>query len=438
MSNPWSKFFWSDWLADTALGLCSLAAQGLWMRMLCIAAAADPVGHLVNGDEALTMTDIARLCGETVDEASRLIRELESHRVFSRTKAGTIYSRRLIRDHRKLREAAEYGKSGGNPALTKNYDTPGYLYLAGVRRDGAYKVGISVDPRNRLKKIRAQYREDNIRLLDSVPVGSMGGSEAGFHAEYASKKDGEWFFLTPLDIAEITEKWRTLKGSNKEPSSGTVKGPSGKARVQSPESRKKESHGASTDAPPTQGQGDPNPKRGSRLPPNWQPSDQLSEFCGQLGLDPRKTADSFRDYWVAVPGAKGSKLDWDATFRNWCRRDAERTPGDSRAHARTGSRGDASQLRVLDQEEERLVARTKLLLAGKWALRTKDAPMLVGHGAYSRDVALTVAAKEAGIPKLRDTLDKLTAEWLRSLKPSDRQAYMAEHRLASRFPDLAK
>jgi hypothetical protein len=34
----WSKFYWSDWDGDMRLRLCSLAAQGLWMQMLCIAA----------------------------------------------------------------------------------------------------------------------------------------------------------------------------------------------------------------------------------------------------------------------------------------------------------------------------------------------------------------------------------------------------------------
>lgn len=30
----------------------------------------------------------------------------------------------------------------------------------------------------------------------------------------------------------------------------------------------------------------------------------------------RVLADEFRDYWTAVPGAKGCKLDWLATWRN--------------------------------------------------------------------------------------------------------------------------
>ena len=39
------------------------------------------------------------------------------------------------------------------------------------------------------------------------------------------------------------------------------------------------------------------------------------------------TVASFRDYWVAMPGAKGTKLDWPATFRNWVRAEWANRPG---------------------------------------------------------------------------------------------------------------
>ena len=35
----------------------------------------------------------------------------------------------------------------------------------------------------------------------------------------------------------------------------------------------------------------------------------------------------FIDYWIAQPGQRGTKLDWDATWRNWMRRSAERHSG---------------------------------------------------------------------------------------------------------------
>lgn len=63
--------------------------------------------------------------------------------------------------------------------------------------------------------------------------------------------------------------------------------------------------------------------RGSRLPPEWTPSPEDAGFAAGLGLDPDNAAAEFRDYWFGVPGAKGVKLDWSATFRNSCRMQAK-------------------------------------------------------------------------------------------------------------------
>ncbi len=49
--------------------------------------------------------------------------------------------------------------------------------------------------------------------------------------------------------------------------------------------------------------------------------DEWIDFCKQErpDIDPRKTFDAFRDYWIAQPGSKGLKADWLATWRNWVR-----------------------------------------------------------------------------------------------------------------------
>jgi hypothetical protein len=59
--------------------------------------------------------------------------------------------------------------------------------------------------------------------------------------------------------------------------------------------------------------------RGARLAPDWCPSGADRTFAARLGLDADRIAAEFRDYWHAVPGARGRKLDWAATFRNRCR-----------------------------------------------------------------------------------------------------------------------
>ncbi|QFP94213.1 hypothetical protein SEA_JOIEB_76 [Mycobacterium phage JoieB] len=66
--------------------------------------------------------------------------------------------------------------------------------------------------------------------------------------------------------------------------------------------------------------------RGSRLPEGWVPSDEtINAMLDELGCDKQELVRehrSFTDYWLAAPGQKGVKLDWDATWRNWMRRAA--------------------------------------------------------------------------------------------------------------------
>ena len=69
----WGKFFWKDWSNDQALRLSSLAAQGLWMRILCVAAEADPIGYVRVNGRALGVTDIAKLAGVTETECASLL-----------------------------------------------------------------------------------------------------------------------------------------------------------------------------------------------------------------------------------------------------------------------------------------------------------------------------------------------------------------------------
>jgi hypothetical protein len=66
-------------------------------------------------------------------------------------------------------------------------------------------------------------------------------------------------------------------------------------------------------------------RRGARLPEDWVPSDEDMGFAKHL-LNGRSEVEvsKFRDYWTAKPGKDGVKLDWSATWRNWCRTAAER------------------------------------------------------------------------------------------------------------------
>lgn len=60
-------------------------------------------------------------------------------------------------------------------------------------------------------------------------------------------------------------------------------------------------------------------QRGTRLSDDWKPTAEDRAFAIDIGLDPDVSADEFRDYWTALPGARGRKLDWSKTFKNRCR-----------------------------------------------------------------------------------------------------------------------
>ncbi len=47
-------------------------------------------------------------------------------------------------------------------------------------------------------------------------------------------------------------------------------------------------------------------------------------YARKLGLDPQRTALDFADYWHAKAGHDARKVDWEATWRRWCRQEAER------------------------------------------------------------------------------------------------------------------
>lgn len=122
MSAPWLKFYPSDWRADPALRMCSIAARGLWMEMLCIMHEATPRGSLRINGRAVTDKQIATLAG--IPDAASLLIELEEAGVFSREDDGTIYSRRMMRDEEKAAQDKANGKQGGNPTLKPGVNPP--------------------------------------------------------------------------------------------------------------------------------------------------------------------------------------------------------------------------------------------------------------------------------------------------------------------------
>lgn len=70
----------------------------------------------------------------------------------------------------------------------------------------------------------------------------------------------------------------------------------------------------------------------TRLPEDFEltPERRLVAEAERLPAD--RTFAKFCDYWQSASGAKARKLDWDATWRNWCRTERDRAPGNGQFH----------------------------------------------------------------------------------------------------------
>lgn len=69
-------------------------------------------------------------------------------------------------------------------------------------------------------------------------------------------------------------------------------------------------------------------RHGSRISADWEPSEADEAFATSRGMSTEDIAsarDAFIDYWASVPGQRGAKLDWSATWRNHIRARYERS-----------------------------------------------------------------------------------------------------------------
>lgn len=100
------------------------------------------------------------------------------------------------------------------------------------------------------------------------------------------------------------------------------------------------------------------PNRGARLPTDWKLPKKwgdwaLTEFPHLTADDVRRMGEDFRDYWVSIPGSKGTKLDWEATWRGSVRRFAPKANGPPAGRRRSNLEIITENLRKEIEDEQR-------------------------------------------------------------------------------------
>lgn len=89
-------------------------------------------------------------------------------------------------------------------------------------------------------------------------------------------------------------------------------------------------------------------KRGSRLSEQWLPSSESVAIIKRDApdVDHKTEHATFVDYWIAQPGQRGVKTNWDSTWRNWMRR--------KQGDLVTGSRRASTRLTPTDRARQTL------------------------------------------------------------------------------------
>jgi len=108
----WTKFYPSDHLNDMELSSVSLAAQGFWVRLWALMHKSEVKGYLQINGKAATPEQISRVTGVPVHEVKKYLKELGEAGVYSKTKNGIIYCRRMVRDTGISQDAVKSGRRG--------------------------------------------------------------------------------------------------------------------------------------------------------------------------------------------------------------------------------------------------------------------------------------------------------------------------------------
>lgn len=123
--NPSDTWFYNDWENDPELKTCTLAAQGLWMRLLCIAARSPERGVVQIGSLDFShpkgLPQIAAAVGRSPEEIAPLIDELISSGAASVDRRKRIFNRRMVKAAKTSEARAESGKIGAGVTNGKRW-----------------------------------------------------------------------------------------------------------------------------------------------------------------------------------------------------------------------------------------------------------------------------------------------------------------------------
>lgn len=157
--RPAVQWYVKDYLSDANLAACSLAAQGLWVRMLCLMYQAPERGCLVflDGRDAVQPVGLGRLAqlvGHPLAEVSALVDELVREGAAGIEPSGMIYNRRMRREAEKEKAlranrraaGAKGGRVSRKGAAMVEPDRAPERLIVGIQRIQESRGSVAVEP----------------------------------------------------------------------------------------------------------------------------------------------------------------------------------------------------------------------------------------------------------------------------------------------------
>jgi biotin operon repressor len=111
---PAILFYTGDWLKDPAVRMMTLTQRGLWIDMLALMYESTDRGYLaLKNGQPVSIEQLCRMVGCKEEIVEECLESMEAVGVFSRTKDGVIYSRRMVNDEKIRESKAKAGRASG-------------------------------------------------------------------------------------------------------------------------------------------------------------------------------------------------------------------------------------------------------------------------------------------------------------------------------------
>lgn len=229
--QPYFPLYVNDFLSDEKLNNCSAEATGVYIRLMCLMHKSQEYGVIELRDRDIDkykskanrkqifeksqanqdhdqinhvqiLSDVmTRFMPYNAEEIERGMKELITEGVVCND-GKRFWQPRMVRDGELSSIRAKAGSAGGkavrNSPKKKNYNEPGFLYVAEDTNDkDCHKVGITKDLRNRLNGLRRQSQRE-MQFVFTAEVSDMGTVEDNVLTALNSIRDGEWIYGHPL------------------------------------------------------------------------------------------------------------------------------------------------------------------------------------------------------------------------------------------------